>query len=204
MSNKIQLLVNNKSRRYQFWTTNNAQYEVRSKNGQALHEYKLWLDDRACTCNQWQVNGYPCAHALAIIFLRKEDPQTYVEQFLTLDAFRQTYSNDIYHPQSDEPMVPLSVELLPLNAEAEFDGLVDSDQSDIESSNKPEEYNKDDEDILPSAVRRQPGRPANARKEAAIRKNKYVKKRGEVRVFRCSLCREMGHSKRTCKEPTKF
>ena len=225
-SNKIQTLVNNKSRRYQFWTTNNAQYEVRSNHGQTLHEYKLWLDDRACTCNQWQANGYPCAHALAIILFRKEDPQAYAEQFLTLDAFRQTYSNDIYHPQSDEPMVPLSVELLP-PPEAELNGLVDSDESDIEEPDEPdvenpvepdvenpdepdvenpdesEEHTEDDDkDILPPTIRRQPGRPANARKEAAKRRDKHAKKKGgEVRAFRCGLCGGMGHSKRTCKEP---
>jgi hypothetical protein len=41
VSNKVQVLINNKSRRYQFWITNNIQYEVRSHNGQILHEYKL-------------------------------------------------------------------------------------------------------------------------------------------------------------------
>jgi hypothetical protein len=41
VSNKIQILINNKSRRYQFWTMNNVQYEVRSNNGQTLNEYKL-------------------------------------------------------------------------------------------------------------------------------------------------------------------
>ena len=194
--------INNKSWRYQFWPTNEAQYEVRSKNGQTLHEYKLWLDEHACTCNQWQGNGYPCAHALAIILFRKKDPQAYAEKFLTLDAFRQTYSNDIYHPQSDEPMVPLPVELLP-PPEAELDGLVDSDESDIENPNESDEHNEDDDEIiLPPAVRRQPGRPANACKEAAKRRDKHAKKKGgEVRAFRCGLCGGLGHSKRTCKEP---
>jgi len=99
-------------------------------------------------------------------------------------------------------MVPLPVELLP-PPEAELDGLVDSDESDIENPNESDEHNEDDDEIiLPPAVRRQPGRPANACKEAAKRRDKHAKKKGgEVRAFRCGLCGGLGHSKRTCKEP---
>ena len=90
-------------------------------------------------------------------------------------------------------MIPLSAELLPPH-EVEF---VDSDIENHSDS----EIEDDNNDILPSTIRRQPGRPSNARKEAAKRRDKNAKKKGgEIRAFRCSLCNELGHSKRIYKD----
>jgi hypothetical protein len=92
-------------------------------------------------------------------------------------------------------MIPLTTELLPPPCEVEF---VDSDIEDHSDS----ETEDDNDDILPPTVHHQPGRPSNARKEAAKRRDKNTKKKGgEIRAFRCSLCNELGHSKRIYKNP---
>ena len=54
-----------------------------------------------CTCFEWQTTGAPCSHAIAAILSRKENPQTYTQAFLSLDAFRKTYSNAIFPPEAN-------------------------------------------------------------------------------------------------------
>ena len=49
--------------------------------------------------------GIPCAHAIMVILGRKEDPQTYTQTFLSLDAYHKSYANSIYPPNLDEDSI---------------------------------------------------------------------------------------------------
>src|SRR5947199_10850597 len=80
-SNRIQTMINTRARRYHIWTIDQVEYEIQSHNGEAIHEYLVNLVDRTCTCHAFQALGIPCAHALACIIYRKEDPQMYVASF---------------------------------------------------------------------------------------------------------------------------
>ena len=150
-SNRIQTMVNTRARRYHIWTVDQVEYEIQSHNGEAIHEYLVNLVDRTCTCHAFQALGIPCAHALACIIYRKEDPQMYAASFYHLDSFRQTYAQTIVHCRRKQPMAPL-VELLPPQ---ELDELNFHGSSESEDSSS-------DNGILPPVVRRPPDRPSNA------------------------------------------
>src|SRR5437667_9827743 len=86
-SNRIQTMVNTRTRRYHIWTVDQVEYEIQSHNGEAIHEYLVNLVDCTCTCHAFQALGIPCAHALACIIYRKEEPQMYAASFYHLDSF---------------------------------------------------------------------------------------------------------------------
>src|SRR5438034_7962606 len=54
-----------------------------------------------CSCWKWQTNGYPCRHGLTIILSNNKNPQEYVKQFYTLDAYKNTYATPIFYPFRD-------------------------------------------------------------------------------------------------------
>ncbi|KAK1283102.1 hypothetical protein QJS10_CPB21g01322 [Acorus calamus] len=51
------------------------------------------LDERTCTCREWQISGLPCVHAAAFITgVRGLDICDFVHDFHTLEKFRQSYA----------------------------------------------------------------------------------------------------------------
>jgi hypothetical protein len=51
------------------------------------------LQERTCTCRQWQVSGIPCKHALAFITSLTNAPiENYVDLYYSVEKFRTTYS----------------------------------------------------------------------------------------------------------------
>ena len=187
VANSIQKLVNDRARRYRFYANiPNVSYEVQS--GETLRDYRVNLEEHTCSCREWQSTGYPCSHALAIIISRKDNPQLYARSFYTLDSFKKTYSMPIIHPHSNENIGPLNPVLPPLE-------VGPNDHTDSESNS-----DDSDDDLLPPIVRRQAGRPPKQRSDAEKRRREA--RRGEIRrVQRCGLCREVGHSARTCTGP---
>ena len=52
------------------------------------------LQDRTCSCRQWQVFGLPCKHALAFITsLSDAHINNYVDLYYSTEKFRAAYSN---------------------------------------------------------------------------------------------------------------
>lgn len=57
---------------------------------------------RTCTCQQWQLTGMPCAHAIVAISFKNERPEEYVHQWLTMDTLNATYEHFIQPVPSQE------------------------------------------------------------------------------------------------------
>ncbi|KAL7241686.1 hypothetical protein ACSBR1_014305 [Camellia fascicularis] len=50
---------------------------------------------RTCSCRKWEINGYPCQHAVAAIFRSGRNLNSFVEPFFHADMYRQAYSFSI-------------------------------------------------------------------------------------------------------------
>ncbi|KAL7235583.1 hypothetical protein ACSBR1_018971 [Camellia fascicularis] len=50
---------------------------------------------RTCSCRKWEINGYPCQHAIATIFRSGKNLNSFVEPFFHADMYRQANSFSI-------------------------------------------------------------------------------------------------------------
>ncbi|KAK8581393.1 hypothetical protein V6N13_144420 [Hibiscus sabdariffa] len=48
-----------------------------------------------CSCREWQLKGFPCCHAVAVLQQLGRSLYDYCSEYFTVDAFRSTYSNCI-------------------------------------------------------------------------------------------------------------
>jgi len=173
---KIQHLIQDHGRRYQFHSSDETFFEVISS--ETRNEYLVNLHDQTCSCYGWQKQGYPCGHALAIIMSRKQDPQTFAKPFFTLQAYRSTYETAIMHPLTGKYSLPLQL-------------------SDTANHEIDEESDFDEDIILPPNTRRPTGRPKKRRIRSVSENDENS---APKRSHRCSRCKAMGHSRRTCRE----
>ncbi|KAI8572669.1 hypothetical protein RHMOL_Rhmol01G0217400 [Rhododendron molle] len=51
---------------------------------------------RTCSCCWWQLNGFPCCHAVCAIKYSGKDLNLYVERYFHVENYRQVYSMPIY------------------------------------------------------------------------------------------------------------
>lgn len=59
-----------------------------------------------CSCREWQLKGFPCCHAVAVLQQLERSLYDYCSEYFTVDAFRSTYSNSI-NPIATADMVVL-------------------------------------------------------------------------------------------------
>ncbi|XP_017628742.1 uncharacterized protein LOC108471669 [Gossypium arboreum] len=64
------------------------------------------LVQNSCSCRIWDLTGIPCMHALAVIHLKNEFPETYVQTWYTKQTQLQIYSNFV-SPVSLLNMLPI-------------------------------------------------------------------------------------------------
>jgi hypothetical protein len=83
-----------KGRRLGVLHIENQTYEVKLPN-QAFETVVVDLNRRICQCKDWQANGFPCPHAAAVILQNGEPMESYVERFLTCEAYKSTYAGVI-------------------------------------------------------------------------------------------------------------
>src|SRR5208282_3258003 len=153
ITNSIQKLVNDHAKRYRFYANiPNVSYEV--QNGETLQDYLVNLEEYICNCREWQLTGYSCNHAFAIIISHKNNPQLYAKSFYTLDFFKKTYSMPIIHPHSNENIDPLNSVLSPLE-------IGSNDHTDSESNS-----DESDDDLRPPIIHRQIDRLSKQRFDA--------------------------------------
>ena len=66
------------------------------------------LQERTCSCRQWQVSRIPCKHALAFITSLSDAPiENYVDLYYSVDKFRVAY-NQVIHAMPDKSQWPKS------------------------------------------------------------------------------------------------
>ena len=102
---KIQDLMAFQARRYRIVSANDTVYEIFSL--EYSKNYVVKLEYMTCACYQWQSTGTPCSHAISVILARQKNPQTYVQVFLSLDAYCRIHDNAILPLNVDAADKPL-------------------------------------------------------------------------------------------------
>ncbi|XP_057808518.1 uncharacterized protein LOC131022996 [Salvia miltiorrhiza] len=55
-------------------------------------KFVVHVENRTCTCRVWQTVGIPCLHAIAAIEFMEHDPASYVNEYYTIEQYKQAYS----------------------------------------------------------------------------------------------------------------
>ena len=182
-----------RARRYRSIPSTDCIYAVKSLITAA--DYVINLEEETCSCRAWQSQGYPCAHAINVILTKRQDPQKFTKPFFLVNAYRQIYSGSIFPPAAS----------IDLGKTPDFEEtalgiawLAGNDSgNDAESDRNEQQENEDvgDSDtMLPPNTRRPAGRPKKRRIRSEVNEES-----GQTRAFKCSRCKGLGHSRRTCR-----
>ncbi|WZY73100.1 hypothetical protein YC2023_005340 [Brassica napus] len=109
----------------------NGEYEVRDKGGESFH---VNLNDKCCTCHEFQALLIPCTHAIAAATRVKVRVDSLVRDCYSLETYKTAYASIIYPVGEEE-----RIEILSNDSTNELD------------------------DINPPSSRRPPGRPKKTR-----------------------------------------
>ena len=67
------------------------------------------IGKRCCSCRIWQVDDFPCCHAIAALWKKKLSPYAFVSRFYFKEAYVATYAESIYPSGlnifTDDPVV---------------------------------------------------------------------------------------------------
>ncbi|XP_021745266.1 uncharacterized protein LOC110711194 [Chenopodium quinoa] len=66
-----------------------------------LDQLKVDLEARKCTCRKWDMLGVPCCHAIACIFFKNKDAESFVDDCHKKDVYLRVYGGFI-HPCEGE------------------------------------------------------------------------------------------------------
>jgi SWIM zinc finger len=81
------------ARQYYMHKATDDAYEVFSRNHAInARTYIVNLSERECSCRDWQSTHIPCSHALGATLTRKEQPQSYVDEYFSIEQYRMTYA----------------------------------------------------------------------------------------------------------------
>ncbi|XP_071719404.1 uncharacterized protein [Rutidosis leptorrhynchoides] len=57
---------------------------------------KVNLQDKTCTCKQWQFSGIPCGHVMAVArYFVLRDVTTHVQKYFHTETYKSAYNEDI-------------------------------------------------------------------------------------------------------------
>jgi len=130
------------------------------------------LGCQMCTCGKWQMTGLPCCHTLVVIAKANLWVYDFMPPMYKADTQRRIY-NQVVHPMETHDMATI---------DDRTDCIVGGDELDDDYSCS----------ILPSCNGGQSGRP--------LPKHRELQMQG-TRSRRCSKCGEVGHTRRTCRNP---
>ena len=54
------------------------------------------LANRTCTCYYWQLDEFPCSHAIVAMWKKKLNPLSFVSPYYTREYFVVTYTGSLY------------------------------------------------------------------------------------------------------------
>lgn len=82
--------VFNERRSWKVSQSNADMYEVHS-----FPSVTVDIRHRTCSCFRWQLNGFPCAHAMVVVWKSGRDLNTLVELYFHMAEYRSTYAVSI-------------------------------------------------------------------------------------------------------------
>ena len=89
----------NEGRSWKVSQSNADVYEVHS-----FPSVTVDIGRRTCSCFKWQLNGFPCAHAMVAVRKSGRDLKTLVEPYFHVSEFRATYASSIFPiPTVEQP-----------------------------------------------------------------------------------------------------
>ena len=59
------------------------------------NKHTVNLQNKSCTCREWDLLGIPCQHALAAINNNNESPEHYISHWYTKSTYMKAYSHSI-------------------------------------------------------------------------------------------------------------
>lgn len=80
-----------KSRPLQILRVNGCVFEVLDD----FSSHVVDIDNWGCSCKEWQLNGLPCCHAIAVLQCIERNPYDYCSKYFMLDTYRLTYAESI-------------------------------------------------------------------------------------------------------------
>ncbi|XP_074352889.1 uncharacterized protein LOC141692044 [Apium graveolens] len=72
--------------------TNDVLFEVRNDDRKAIVDIGL----RTCTCNRFQLDQLPCAHAISVLQKANHDPYDYCSPYFTKEAMIHAYEETVF------------------------------------------------------------------------------------------------------------
>ncbi|XP_057770690.1 uncharacterized protein LOC130990475 [Salvia miltiorrhiza] len=159
-----------KSRRYTAKRTSERKYRVRAGD----RRFMVDLQAKSCECNEFDLDGMPCSHAIAAITEAKEPVEDYVEAYYLRSSLVQTYSGPVNHlPPLEHWEIPFEV------------------ATDIVLPNlSRRQAGRPRESRIPSAGERPTQRTTTADASSSL---------GKRAPKTCGLCGSPGHTRRACK-----
>ena len=76
---------------YSVFRSVDGKYEVRGK-----FNYTVNLRELSCSCNKWQINCFPCAHALAAIQGAGKRVYDYIDPYYSVELYKRSYDLGIH------------------------------------------------------------------------------------------------------------
>ncbi|KAD3338467.1 hypothetical protein E3N88_33988 [Mikania micrantha] len=76
-----------------------GRYRVVSKiqrNESGGNDYTIEYLNGTCSCGKWQIQRFPCSHALAVCRQRGDSPQSIINELYTMAAYRAQYDSEFF------------------------------------------------------------------------------------------------------------
>ena len=100
---------------------NQAEVPVVYKD-EEVRRHVVYLDQKICTCREWEVSGKPCQHALAVITIeRNPNMEQYIDMVFSVEKFKAAYAGVIPNitDRNQWPQVDKGFKLQPPVGQAE-------------------------------------------------------------------------------------